>query len=547
MKFAVSLLRLAVETRDSHYGDHMAEFSSDSLSITQTTLLSDKVQSASSRFVEQAWKSAAYSALQMPYEGLTQIVDKIANQFNCDDICPKLHLVKPPEQVAFGTAEWHGQQVGGAFGLVVPLLALQLGVNKTFKATGLSERILGTCNTPGAAGAVMLQTLHPERKMMLLAAEAATTGFVFDSTLRPVKEGDPFVFTRLANGAAGALTWTTLSAATSGLKAWSISRNAVERPWLINTFRSDLLRHAIAGGAAGIVDAQAHSLLNLKGFASFEDTVKSAYGFAMVGTVMHGTAETANRAAGKHRLADIVNNDPDLKAAVKLDPVAKELLANAGETRVKTMESPDVYKLLEFDFASKKYEDTRIGAKVARKPWKSFQDTIRQDADLALNLSDAIAKFASDNYGAQKCKLIACGKDSCVLLLESNEVLKVSWGKHQADHGQRPFDAEAKDVHQGTVSGYDLVGLKQPLLVSEVPRRLNQIFRDHAARMNYNFTDWLAPQLGYGNKRLNLIDYFAVTSDMSTFGKYQPHELTKLADISKIEANGNYMTPKRMR
>lgn len=513
------------------------------------TPLMEKSQSACERFLDGVWRSAAYSAVQMPYDGITQLVNKTVQT----EICPKLQIVNPPEQASFGSLDWHGQQIGGAIGVAVPLLALQCGVHYGFKRTGLTDRILGkeylagkAC-TSGLAGDAMMQSLHPGRQMALLAAEAGTSGFLFDFFARPVKEDEPFLLRRVTNGVTGAVTWTTLSATVSGLKTLSINRNAVERPWVINTFRADLQRHAIAGGVAGVVDSQLHSLLEGKGFAGAEDTIKSAYSFAMVGSTLHSMSEAGNRVQGKQRIADIVNKSSELKALAVSDPVARELLSQAGELPVKKIENADVYNLLEFDFASKEYKDTNIGKKLERKPWKSLNDVIRSDVDVAYVVFEAINKMVNERYGGApvKAKLIAQGKDSCSILLESNEVLKISWGKHDSQHGQRSFDAPAAEYHQATINGHNLTMLKQPLLNAEIPRPLNLLFRTNAQRSGYNFVDWLPQQLGYGRK-LMLVDYFAVKEGKNV-EPISLAQIEKLAGIAKLEANGNYLTPSNMR
>ncbi len=464
----------------------------------------------------------------MVYEGVSQLI----NKSTCTEICPKLEIVSQGSPAPFGSLEWHGQQIGGALGVALPLLAIQGGVRYGFKSTGLAELIVGKGQTQGLAGEALLQSIKPGRQMALLAAEAGTTGFIFDFVARPVKEDEPFWSNRFANGTTGAVTWTTLSATASGLKSLSIHRNAVEQPWLINTFRQDLQRHAAAGAFAGVVDAQMHSLVRGKGFADTNDTLKSAYSFAMIGSAMHTMGEGLNRANGKQRIADIVNNDTELKAAAKVDPVARELLAQSGQLAVKKIENADLYKLLEFEFANKEFTETRLGRKVERKPWKPLSEVIKWDMEIALALTDAVIKLATDKYGPLKCKLIAKGKDSCVLLLETNEVLKISWGKHEAEHGNRSFDAPSSDLHSRTVDGYPLTSLKQPLVNTEVQPWLNQLFRTNAHRMGYNFTDWLGPQLGYGNKRLMLIDYFAVSSDMSNFHKFDSTVL-QMSNLSR--------------
>lgn len=389
----------------------------------------------------------------------------------------------------------------------------------------------------------MVHTLHPGQRAALLTAEAATTGLIFDTLARPVREDEPFWTRRFTNGLCGALTWGTLSAAASGLKYLSIRSNSVSQPWVINSFSRDMQRTALAGGLAGIVDAQAHSLLKGDGFAGLRETAESAYGFATTGMAMVGLSEGTNRLTGKQRLADVVGGDKELQSAVLKDPVAKEILAQRGDIAVRRIVDPDVYKSLEFDFAMEGF-DSRAARKLAVKRWKPLEEVVRMDVEGSISLTRAMATFAADRYGAAtKAKLIAGGKDSAAILLESGEVLKLSWHKAGPQIEQRSFDAPRAERHSTVLDGHTISGWKQPLANMEVPVRLNEIFRVHSRRMGFHFYDWLAPQLGYANKQLMLVDPFAVNSDLSTFSAYNNPK--QIADISRVDAGLKSLTRKK--
>ena len=266
-------------------------------------------------------RSVGHSAIQTPLDGLSQLTNQVAGK----EILPQIHVVDAPRRAEFGTFNWHLQQVGGAIGLVLPFGVLNKGVKGVGSIGGRAVRFAGL----GKA----LES--PLSKAALPILEAGTTGAAFEGLLRPVQPGEgDFWSARGRNAIAGAATFSTLQAASMGLKGVSTWRHAKDSPWLINSTRHDLGRHMVAGGFAGLVDAEVRSQLSGKGHADFKSLSESAYGFMWVGGALRGSKWAMDNARGRSSMADIVARDPSLKSVVRDSPTAKGLLAALGDVPV---------------------------------------------------------------------------------------------------------------------------------------------------------------------------------------------------------------------
>ncbi|MBI4534530.1 MAG: methyltransferase domain-containing protein [Candidatus Melainabacteria bacterium] len=266
-------------------------------------------------------RSIGHSAIQTPLDGISQLVNYVKGK----EVLPHVQLVEAPRQAQFGSANWHAQQIGGAVGLILPFGIVNKGIRSVGGLTGRLGRLVGLGK--------WLET--PLAKSALPVLEAGTTGATFEGLLRPVQteEGD-FITARLHNATAGALTFGTLQATTMGLKGLSTAKHAAEQPWLISSTSRDLRRHLIAGGFAGIVDAEARSLLSGKGPADLTQLTQSAYGFMWVGGALRGSRYLADVARRRSTVADVVAGDSALQAIVTKSPTAKALVANLGEVRI---------------------------------------------------------------------------------------------------------------------------------------------------------------------------------------------------------------------
>ncbi len=195
--------------------------------------------------------AAIYSGIQAPLTGVTQLIDEVADTH----LSKSLSFISAPEKAKFGSADWHAQQLGGALGTVIPFLAVHKGMSAAFGDTALLSNPI---------------------------SQGATSGLIFGSVFQPTSDGENFWSSRLKNGASTGITFGALSGingaigkvaeseALSGTLAHKIAGNAI-------------FSGVISGAPAGLIGAEADSLLNGKGLASGQDLVQSAYGYGLIG------------------------------------------------------------------------------------------------------------------------------------------------------------------------------------------------------------------------------------------------------------------------
>lgn len=232
-------------------------------SITVSKLIDTKREETP---IQEFARSAAYSAIQSPLNAIVQPIDRTFGTSLEKD----LSLIAPAQEADFNTTSFWAQQAGHAAGML-PTFWLAGKCVKGVLRRGLTEEQL--VNRLGQRGVLGL-TLK----------EAALTGFVHDSLLRPTDHKDQrdFVASRLGNGATGALTMTTLTAAGMGLKGLGS--------------RSEALNGLLAGLPAGFVNAQTDSLLRTGSLAKGEDLTKSLVVMSVIG----GSFGTWHQIRGQH-------------------------------------------------------------------------------------------------------------------------------------------------------------------------------------------------------------------------------------------------------
>ncbi|CAN5618526.1 hypothetical protein BH10CYA1_BH10CYA1_57120 [soil metagenome] len=229
--------------------------------------------------------SAAYSAIQEPINGITQIADAVLQT----KLLPKVQFVSAPEQTQFGSANWHAQQIGGAVGMLLPFLAVGKGVKGLMGISTASE-----------AGLLSQQTM-----IGLTVKEAALTGFTYDAVLKPseYKPGDltSFLGSRMLNGATGAATFTALSL--SGLGINGLAETKLAQQMRIGTLlKNEAVAGVLSGLPAGAVSAELHALQAGRPVPTLQDLGQSVYSFSMVGGFLgagHSINRYVNSEAGK--------------------------------------------------------------------------------------------------------------------------------------------------------------------------------------------------------------------------------------------------------
>lgn len=294
--------------------------SDSSLHTNQSDLLTNRPNVAVDA-VQQGLYCAAYTGLQSPVQGLAQLVDRTTGAH----LEKNVTVMEAPSPADFGTAKWHAQQVGSAAGMLAPFMLVAKG---THAAVG---RIAGVELAATEATANSLLSGRNGR----LIAESALSGFVYDSTLRPVTDAEvahkraltendstgpvtasEFWMHRGMHGISGAATFATLTASTLGLRHYGVGKIAGRA--------EHVLSGALAGLPAGIVNAETNSLLHTRKFAGTEELAKSAYTMSFIGGAMGALPNPFEAARPKlgEKLAELGVKDSVPEATVN-DRVAE--------------------------------------------------------------------------------------------------------------------------------------------------------------------------------------------------------------------------------
>ncbi len=208
-----------------------------------------------------------YSAVEEPYQGVAQIINRTAGS----EWLPKQALIDAPQAAEFQSAEWYAQTLGGAIGTTAKFIAL----SKVMR--GSSSELAQTTRLSG-----------------MTATEAAKVGFVMQGVFSPSAENDMWAG-RLKNGTTSAVTMAALTKFSHGFDGLNRSAAGLTVTGLEVPLARHLAGNVAAGGLAGVVSAETHSLLNGKGFASGREVYESAFGFGIVSGALGGVQRLSRR------------------------------------------------------------------------------------------------------------------------------------------------------------------------------------------------------------------------------------------------------------
>lgn len=214
-------------------------------------------------------RSAAYSAIQSPVKALAQPVDRLLGT----KLEQTVGVIDPPQQAKFNSESYWAQQMGHA-----------VGTTATFY---VASRLVRCSMRHGLTEAQLTATLSERGVLGLTLKEAALTGFLHDTVLRPLEAGDPrwFIEGRLGNGLNGAATMTALTGAAFGLKRVGVPGEA--------------FRAVLSGAPAGVVNANVDAFLRTGELASLDDAGKSVATMSLIG----GTFGLYHQRYGRHESA----------------------------------------------------------------------------------------------------------------------------------------------------------------------------------------------------------------------------------------------------
>lgn len=183
----------------------------------------------------------------------------------------------------------------------------------------------------------------------LAYTEMALAGFAYDFLFQPVssQNNDQFWSSRTKNGVVGALTFGSLGASTAGLTRLDTRLYGASTPWKVHTFRTDLVRHALAGATAGIVNAESRSLLERGELAPLPELAQSVYVFSTMGAAMRTKQEVIGRLQETRTLSDAIASSPKLQSQIKSDSLATRIALENGSMRTAILPAhSDFYSVL---------------------------------------------------------------------------------------------------------------------------------------------------------------------------------------------------------
>ncbi len=197
-------------------------------------------KSEATRFLGEFAHSFAFSATQSPLNGVVQLADKTLGT----NFLPKVQVIDGPEATKSGSAEWHGQILGGAAGVACDFLLLR----KVF----------------GARAAEVPLSTQVKR--------SALTGAVLNGIFRPTSNDEDFLTARMRGATLGALTFGSMAAL----------QRPVENLLGKGGVRSALLSGVIIGAPVGAGEAW---LNNVSG-GKKQDVAEAAYASALTGGLL---------------------------------------------------------------------------------------------------------------------------------------------------------------------------------------------------------------------------------------------------------------------
>ncbi|MBI2809696.1 MAG: hypothetical protein HYX67_02535 [Candidatus Melainabacteria bacterium] len=274
-----------------------------------------------------------HSAIQSPMEGVTQLVNKVADR----ELLPCPKFIDAPDPAQFGSKAWFAETIGSGLGMVAPFLLTEKVSGSMLNKAGLLPESAAMSGRLGAAGLGAAEVAEVGRigsaiRFSTPAARMAVAGALFGLVLTPSL--DPtrdFWEQRGVSAASSAITFGAMGLTSRGLTAGIESKLKVA---LTDSAMQSSLEgigirigtNAIGGAVGGVVSAESNSLLSGKGFASQDEVMRSVASYMVTGAgldaahiAMHKGGELLARNDGK-------NLESGERVAPKLSPEEQQML-----------------------------------------------------------------------------------------------------------------------------------------------------------------------------------------------------------------------------
>ncbi|CAN5308157.1 hypothetical protein BH11CYA1_BH11CYA1_45860 [soil metagenome] len=231
----------------------------------------------SSPLYQEFFQSLAYSAIQKPYDGITQAVNY------CGGDLSQRNLVNAPEAAEMGSAKWIAQQAGAGAATFGEVMLLHRGM-----------RFAG--NLIGAQTASSLAITESAMTGRVTAGSLATAGALYEGLV--TKSGNNFFGDRLENAALAGSSLYLMGKTQIGLQNLNgVKTLAAHMPEGISgTLGRQMINGAsgfLAGAAGGAFSAEAGSFIKQGKFASTSELAEKTFSSAFMGGLLGAVTKPA--------------------------------------------------------------------------------------------------------------------------------------------------------------------------------------------------------------------------------------------------------------
>ncbi len=205
-------------------------------------------------------KNFAYSGLQSPVTGVAQIADKLLNTH----LETATKVITSPNAQKFGTADWYAQQIGQGLGIGFDFLVANKAIGSLKSSLNIETA----------------QSLTLAKSSII--GQSALSGAVLEGVFTPSNPNDNLLAARLKQAASGAATFAAMSSASIELNTLCHSLD-LGNDLANKAINSNLLNGFLSGIPGGLTSANASSLLNGQGLASFKSDFQSVTAYSVAG------------------------------------------------------------------------------------------------------------------------------------------------------------------------------------------------------------------------------------------------------------------------
>ncbi len=305
-------------------------------------------------------QSFLHSAIQSPMDGITQLVNHVAER----EILPDPKLFDAPKETQFGSKSWFAETIGSGFGMVVPFLLTERASGALLGKAGavaeklpfgskIAESLALSTEEASTAGRLTnaMRFAAPASKM---AVAGAFYGLVLTPSTDPTRD---FWEQRGVSAASSAITFGAMGLATKGLLTGAESglKMSLADPAIQSSFTGIGVRvgsNAIGGAVGGLASAESNSVLSGKGFASGEQVAHSMASFMVTGAALDGAHLAMEKGAVWSNPHAVPSDTASIIAQIlaKNEARAKEVDLSAPKLTANETQMLDVIQKSHFEY-----------------------------------------------------------------------------------------------------------------------------------------------------------------------------------------------------